>query len=90
MKGFATVGMVLLEKALAKLLGSYDKLKNKTGRQIFEIITGIPLVYENVGAQNEIDILSKFYNSSFKISSIQQNLEAFRSSYIKFSLEKRT
>lgn len=40
----STVGMLFLEKALAKLLGSYQVLRSKSGREIFEMVVGIPIV----------------------------------------------
>lgn len=71
----STVGMLFLEKALAKLLGSYQSLHMKSCKEIFEIVVGIPIVLENLGINDdEVMILSKFYNPTYKIATIQQEL----------------
>jgi hypothetical protein len=36
--------MVLLEKALAKVLGSYEKARSLPMKEIFEILIGLPVV----------------------------------------------
>lgn len=51
--GNSTIGMLLLEKALAKLLGSYQQLRNKSGKEIFEIVVGIPVVIDSLGINDD-------------------------------------
>lgn len=51
--GNSTIGMFLLEKALAKLMGSYQQLRNKSGKEIFEIVVGIPVVIDSLGINDD-------------------------------------
>ena len=41
------IWMMLIEKALAKILKSYYNIKNLTAEQMFEELTGVPLLNPN-------------------------------------------
>jgi hypothetical protein len=48
------VATVLLEKTLAKVLGSYEKVRSQSVMELFETIVGLPLCTEQVGNKDPL------------------------------------
>ena len=70
--------MILIEKALAKIVKSYYSIKNLTAEQMFEEITGVPLL-------NPHRII---FHENYHISSQKIEFPCEESRFFKFTIDQ--
>ena len=69
--------MILLEKALAKVVRSFNNIRYLTSGEIFEEVTGVPLLNKKVLE----------YNPDYFLSSYKQEFPFEESVYFKFTID---
>ena len=71
--------MILIEKALAKVLRSYNAIKNLTAAEIFEEVTGVPLLDSN----------KIIFHENYYLNSISIEFPPEESLFFKFTIDKK-